>query len=235
MKTITLKNTPRLASPAKKPQVYLIQQYYKPQQAQRAKEIDLCLKLNAICPVIDRIVLLTEKAWDIPVKSDKISQVVISHRLKYADVFSYILSSIPSGSIVLFGNADIFVKSDFAAIHRIDMAKTFIGLVRWDVDMRGEAKIFMDGKGQPRKDTQDLWAVRAEDVTEELVAATDFEFGKPGCDNKIAAIMNRAGFYCCNPGLDLRSYHLHNSGFRAYDENDRIFDEEYVYLEPVTI
>jgi hypothetical protein len=240
MKITTLNNKPRVLAKQENRPVYLIQQYYKPDYTQRAKEIDMCLRMNMACKGIHTIVLLTEKEYgveNLPVPTTAKLQVIsIGRRLEYADILEYVRGSVPRDAIVLFGNADIFIRDDFVdKLRGYDMQKTFIALTRWDVDTRGGATIFSDRSGRPRPDTQDLWGILAEDIygiREEDIDLFRFQFGKPGCDNKIAAIMNQLGFYCCNPALTLKSYHLHNSGFRMYTEADRILGEDYVYLTP---
>jgi hypothetical protein len=49
----------------------------------------------------------------------------------------------------------------------------------------------------------------------------NFHLGKPGCDNKIAKLMSET-YDIRNPGLQIVSCHFHMSGYRTYNNNDRI-------------
>ena len=220
------------------PSIYLIQQYYKPSQPDREEEINTCLKFNARCSIIDKIILLNETPYiTLPVltttHASKIECVNLGARMKYINVMDYIRKEIPANVIVIFANSDIFLTDEFKTIYDIDMHGKFMALLRWDVDKTGQATIF-----GPRADSQDVWGVLSDDVhklTDEQLAATDFFFGMPGCDNAITAIMTNMGFYCINPAWSLKSYHLHNSGVRGYNVHDTVYNPQYLYLEPTLI
>ncbi len=215
------------------PRIYLIQQFFNASDPARAKEFEMCLKMNMKCNIIDKIVLLNESDdVKLPVKSSKIECVNIGHRMGYIDVFKYIKESVPDDVVALFANSDIFLMDDFKDIYNINMEKKFLALLRWDMDERGMARIF-----GPRADSQDLWGVRASDVkTPEFdLNSFNFLFGMPGCDNAVTAIMREKGFYCINPALGLKSYHLHNTQLRNYSNKDRVYNREYLYLEPTVL
>jgi hypothetical protein len=215
------------------PPIYLIQQFFNASDPARAKEFETCLKMNVKCSVLDKIILLNESDdIKLPLKSSKIECVNIGHRMGYIDVFKYIKESVPDNVIVLFANSDIFLMDDFKDIHSINMEKKFLALLRWDTDEKGMARIF-----GPRPDSQDVWGVLSSDIkTPEFnLDSLNFLFGMPGCDNAITAIMRQKGFYCINPALSLKSYHLHNTQLRNYSNKDRVYNREYLYLEPTEL
>ena len=57
-----------------------------------------------------------------------------------------------------------------------------------------------------------------------------FYFGKPGCDNRFAHELLRAGFEVINPCVQIKSYHLHNTCIRRVGSADRI-PSPYLYLD----
>jgi hypothetical protein len=50
----------------------------------------------------------------------------------------------------------------------------------------------------------------------------NFTLGMRGCDNRIAAEFEIAGYRVSNPSKSIRSYHVHNSGIRNYTTTDVI-------------
>jgi hypothetical protein len=66
------------------------------------------LKKNTECSVVDRIVLLNEKAMGQPLDG-KIREQVIGKRLTYADVIRWIYEEAPEDVLIAFANADIFL------------------------------------------------------------------------------------------------------------------------------
>ena len=59
----------------------------------------------------------------------------------------------------------------------------------------------------------------------------DFLMGKPGCDNRVAQIYLENGFKVKNPSLQIKSYHLHLTGYRTYNNSD-IIPGPYLLLQP---
>lgn len=213
------------------PQIYLIQQFFNAPDPARAYEFNMCLKMNAKCEILDKIILLNESDdVKLPVTHSKIECINLGRRMNYYDVFEYIKEKIPLGVVVLFANTDIFLMDDFKEIYNINMANKFLALLRWDVNEKGMTRIF-----GPRNDSQDTWGVLSDDVKNMSLDNLNFMFGKPGCDNAITAIMKAKGFYCINPAFTLKSYHVHNTNIRNYTHADRVYNSEYLLLNPTNI
>jgi hypothetical protein len=213
------------------PKIYLIQQFFNAPDATRANEFNMCLKMNANCELIDKIILLNESDnVKLPTIHSKIQCVNLGRRMNYYDVFKYIKEEVPLGVITLFANTDIFLMNDFNAIYNINMSNKFLALLRWDVNESGMTKIF-----GPRNNSQDTWGILSDDAKEMNLDNLNFMFGKPGCDNAITAIMKTKGFMCINPAFSLKSYHVHNTNIRNYTNMDRVYNPEYLFLNPTNI
>lgn len=226
----------RIESELVRPQpLWLVTQYYKPDQSKRRQEIESCLKKNLECSVIDKVVLLNEKAC--APKHAKIEEHVIMKRLTYAEVIRWIYEIVPNDTLVAFANADIFLDGDsWRSIWSADLESVpkFVALLRWDVidasaDSIANAKLF-----GPRADSQDTWLVSANAVKalDWDYDALSFPFGKGGCDNAITMEMLKKRFIVANPALTLKTYHLHTSGIRNYNPRDIVDKPAYLHIHP---
>ena len=223
----TLKVLPTVEPPA--PLVFLTQ-YYRPDKTARRKEIDACLARNLACPLIDRLVLLNETE-NIPLpESPKLTVKSIGNRLNFADVIRWIQEEAPAGSLVVFANSDIYLDDSWRALWSVNMANTFLSLLRWDDGDEGAAPTLFG----PRADSQDTWAVSADSVKSRTWnwAALDIPFGKGGCDNAINVEMLRQKFLVANPALTLITHHVHRSGYRTYNPLDIIDRPMYMHVQP---
>ena len=210
------------------PRTWLIQQYYRPTNLRRAREITTCLERNIACPYIDHILLLNEEELPVPV-SPKIQTVVIGHRMTYYDVFQAIKTRVPAGAFAIFANSDIWFNETLKMLWEIPVAerRLFLALLRWEED----GHIF-----GPRSDSQDTWILAKDavdfDVTEEDFG---FPFGKSGCDNAITLVMMKKRFLVANPAYSIRTMHLHSSNIRTYDPKDVLYKTHYLYVDPTPI
>jgi len=55
-----------------------------------------------------------------------------------------------------------------------------------------------------------------------MVEGANFTQGVPGCDNKIAYLLQEAGYVVTNPSTTIKTYHLHLSGIRHYNAKYRV-------------
>ena len=221
-------------SQAQPPQLILITQYYVPDKAVRAREITACLANNAACKYIDRIVLLNEKEYELPVSipTTKIEQHVVGGRLRFDTVFKWIYEHAPKDSLVVIANSDIYLDQSWKLLWSIGMENTFLSLLRWDDVPGGQPKLF-----GPRADSQDSWVISANSVKARTWdwKALEIPFGKGGCDNAINVEMLRQKFSIANPCMNLITHHLHTSGYRTYDPQDIVERPVYMYLTPTGV
>jgi hypothetical protein len=212
--------------------LWLIQQYYVPPKAKRAKELNKALQANLVNPCIDHILLLNEEDMATTLPSNpKIQQIVVGHRLTYADVFAAIQQQIPSHALVAFANSDIALTESWTALWSINLKDTFLSLLRYEEPEEPNAEPQLFG---PRPDSQDTWVVRAEDIQKKTLnsESLNFPFGKAGCDNAINVEMLKLKFVVANPALSLKTIHYHKSQIRSYDPKDVVDKPFYMYLDP---
>jgi len=213
------------------PPVYLIQQYFKSPEKKRQQEINYVLEQNCKCDLIDKIILLNEENFSLPINNQKIEQVVIKKRLTYLDVLSYIKDHVPKETYVVFSNTDIYLDSTLCAIYSLQMEKKFISLLRYDITKDKAPTLF-----GPRPDSQDTWILWSSSVdftpTEEQFG---FPFGISGCDNAINVAMLREKFTVVNPALTIKTYHVHASNVRTYVKSAVIDKPVFLYLTPTAI
>ena len=218
---------------AKPPQLWLIQQYFRPDKARRAREIRRCLEENLRCPYVDKLVLLNEQDFseEFPKGSEgKILQKIVGKRLTYAMVLREIYESVPPGVLVVFSNSDIFLEESTRLLWSMNLNDKFLSLLRYDVAEDGsESKIY-----GPRDDSQDTWILTSDSVKKRTWKwdDLDFMFGKNGCDNAINVEMLRQKFLIANPAFSVKTLHVHNSGVRTYNPQDIVDKPIFLHIAP---
>lgn len=218
--------------PAPEPLV-LIQQYYKPADKARAKELYKCLVKNLECEYIDKIYLFVE-SFNLQVPPDpekKIIQMLLKSRLSYADCIYLIKEKIGAGHFVAFANADIYLDRTWKSVWSVNLKDVFIALLRWE-ENGGEPELF-----GPRNDSQDTWLIHSDSVLSRTwdFNAINIPFGKSGCDNAILIEFLRNRFRVVNPAMNLRTIHVHKSEYRTYEKADIVDRPNYMFVEPTGI
>ena len=215
--------------------INIFAQFFIHPNQNRYKEIKTCLKKNALNKSISKIYLLNERIYtkeELGVSSNKIVQVNIKTRLTYADVFKYINDNSIMGYNI-FMNSDIFLDNTINNLQKTDihLNKKMYALLRYEcinLDRYEESKIF-----GPRADSQDTWIIHSNfNVKNNECKIFDFEFGKPGCDNKLIYLMKTLGYGVINEPDFIKTYHLHNTPIRKYTQKDAI-GEPYGQIIPL--
>ena len=212
--------------------IHLFQQFFIHKDPERQKEIEFCLKKNVENKLIDKIYLLNERIYkedELTISSNKIIQKKIKTRLSYKKLFNYIHKKNINGYIV-FSNSDIFLDDTIDNIRKTDFhkSKNFIGLLRYDYDIGSKkSKIF-----GPRFDSQDTWIIHTDHIpNKDLLDVFDFQFGQPGCDNKLIYLMKILGYKIYNIPKLIKTHHVHKSQKRDYSAKDLI-PRPHIYIEP---
>jgi len=200
-------------------EIHIITQFFLPSDSIRRDEIQTCIRRNAACSDVANIHLLNEKIYDLGIDSRKITQINIGKRLQFSDVFQYIRSSGING-FCIFLNADIYVTPEMLRNLRhseMQLNKTCVSLLRYDY-IRGTTRIF-----GPRFDSQDTWILHTNFmVSPHADSLFSFEFGKPGCDNKLIYAMSILGYKIINDPIKLVTVHMHSSKQRSYRASDAL-------------
>ena len=203
--------------------INLLTSYYHSGNIEKQKEIDICLQKNIDNPLIDNIYLYTERSCTVPFTSEKIN-IIGSKRPTYSDFINYI--NFKQGfneSYNIISNTDIYFDDTLSLLDKIEMRDTCVTLNRWDVLVDGNSK-FLNTKG-----SQDVWIFKGK-INKSLSKKSDFYLGKKCCDNVFAHLLWETGYRTISPSYDIRSYHLHNSEFRSWNEKDKVLGvHKYIY------
>lgn len=209
----------------------LIQQYYKPTDLKREKELKKCLIQNIECEYIDQIYLFMESNLSLPSDPQgKITQIPLKTRLSYANCIDLIQRIIGSGKLVVFANADIYLDKTWKSVWSINLKDVFIALLRWEEGSNQQEPTLFG----PRNDSQDSWLIHSDSVLDRSwnLSAFNIPFGKSGCDNAILIEFLRNKFKIVNPAMNLRTIHVHKSEFRTYIKSDIVDRPNYMFVDP---
>ena len=224
----------RLTTGSVPPAIYVMTQYFVHSNPKRAREIRKCLMNNCSNPLIDKIILLSEedlsREWVSMRGREKIEQVVIGSRLKYADLIRSTYESVPLNTIVAYMNADIYLDNTIKEVYTLDMRDKMLALLRWNTDELGEEpKLF-----GPHPDAQDTWIVLSDSIKcrEWDYSRFDYQLGRSGCDNRFTADMFANRFIISNPAYTIKTMHIHKSDIRDYNRKDIIPSQYYIYPYP---
>ena len=210
--------------------INLLYQFFIHNDARRNVELRRCLSINVKNKFIDNIYLLNEKIYtnkELGIKSNKIKQININKRIEYKDIFKYILDNKIIGYNI-FINADIFFNKTINLIKYSDihLNKKIITLLRYDYKLFHKPKLF-----GPRYDSHDTWIIHSNfNITKKQLNIFDFEFGKPGCDNKLLYLMKILGYEIINDPLLIKTYHYHETEIRDYSSKDLIKNPYYLSI-----
>ncbi len=211
--------------------INIIYQFFIHNNPIRANEIRICLSMNLKNPFIDKVYLLNERMYtykELGIESapqeikDKLVQVdTQGKRLKFSDVYKYIREKNIEGYNATI-NADIFFDATIENLRysRAHEKRQAFALLRYELDLRDirQSKIF-----GPRFDSQDTWIIHSNFTpTANENRAFQFEFGKPGCDNKMIYLLYMLGYEVINDPAFIKTYHVHHSGHRNYTSSDAI-------------
>ena len=224
MKLINISRKVEKSNICNSDEINLFYQFFIHKVTKRSKEIKKCLKFNVQNKHINKIYLLNERIYtneELGISSDKIVQIDMKNRLKFQDVFKYINDNNINGYNIII-NADIFLDDTINNLKysNIHTNKQMFALLRYEYDPGelSESKIF-----GPRFDSQDTWIIHSNfNVKLDEQKIFNFEFGKPGCDNKIIYLMNILGYEVINDPGFIKTYHVHSSEQRDYTNKDYI-------------
>lgn len=166
----------------------------------RRNEYAEAMRRNLACRAIDAVYVFDEGSPDLPKGNPKLTSRDVRQRPTYADYFAWINELAGPDDISILANADIYFDDQLALFtHWSPPAATVFALARWEPDADGRVSL------RDRNDSQDAWIFRGPVRRFD----SDFRVGVPGCDNRLASELERAGYQLRNPSFSLRSYHLH--------------------------
>lgn len=149
----------------------------------------------------------------------------IQPRPTFNDYFKVTCNNFGKDDIFVIANSDIFFDETLLLANQIKHGEVY-ALTRYDIK-RGQARFF------DRPDSQDVWIFRG---GINPIEGADFHLGVGGCDNRIAYLLNKAGYKVTNPSLSIKTYHLHESGIRTFDYKiHKVVPPPYLTIKPTTL
>jgi hypothetical protein len=192
--------------------------FYQDSNPVRQLELLYCLKKNINNPLIDKIYLLVEGNVVLP-KSDKIVSVNFK-RPTYRDFFDFVNNTvITKDDISIVCNTDIYFNHTLSLLDFHD--RQCVALSRWDYKKQAL-------RLHNERYSQDSWIFKGKIRN---VRFADFYMGIPGCDNRIAYELNRAGYRLLNPATTIQSIHYHPSDLHNYNQDTPKIPKPYLYVE----
>lgn len=194
----------------------LFYQYYKTTPQERQTEIDTCLNNNLENQYIDTIVIFSEEEVIHP----KVKWIQYSDRLTYSVWLQTVRELFDGDNHYILCNSDIYFDDTINLLDDFD----YRGLI---LSRYENGELIWN-----HHDSQDTWIISSTNLIDsELIDQSNFELGKPGCDNAIAWIFNNYGILTGNFSNSIRTHHLHTDTYtnKKYSEKDRIM-KPYVFL-----
>lgn len=224
--------------------IYLVIQHFLHSSEERHKEIITCLQNNIKLGLFAKIIMLNEKIYtsqELGINDEDmkfIKQININKRLTYGECFSQIKSMNIKGYIVL-ANSDIFFDKTINNVRKscLSESKSMYSLLRFEYlghEKLGDCKLFKySDTNAPRADSQDVWIYHTNNSpSTEIIKQSNFNLGKPGCDNKVVFILTQNKYICYNVPWNVKTYHNHKTQVRNYGITDLI-PSPYLYIEPI--
>ena len=205
----------------------LITQAYNPQNKAREEELKVTLQNNISDKSIDRVLLLvTEDISNELIDDPKVNVIKIYHRPTYFDLFDNINKYkeemySEEECLLITANSDIYFHEKAIGLMKREITDdNALILSRWDHTVDG--LVHLNGS-----DSQDVWAVK----NRYKPGSYDIVQGLPGCDNRIAAELQNAGYVLSNPSLDIKAIHYHYEQYNTYLGIPSLLGE-YAFLFP---
>jgi hypothetical protein len=177
----------------------LIQQAYDSPDPTRRRELAEARARNAAAGVFDAIETIDGA----------------DRRASFTDLFRLAADRF-AGEVCVIANSDIACDASLRLVEPLVAGDrpVLVALTRWD-DAAGPS---MEGRVDPGawrfySHSQDAWAFVAGRLPE---FPADFLLGIPGCESRMAYEAAAAGVRIVDPGLSIRTAHLHASGARTW-------------------
>uniref|UniRef100_A0A7S3GBR4 Uncharacterized protein n=1 Tax=Palpitomonas bilix TaxID=652834 RepID=A0A7S3GBR4_9EUKA len=208
--------------------IHIVVQYYIDKDETRRDEVKTCLLENLKCPHVEGVHCLLDEPLTMEEFRDeqggeKLKSVYVGKRLTYKMAFDYANEHL-SGKVVILMNADIHVNDSARHFDHIEMSGRAFALTRHDYTKTG---LQFEPFAAPI--CQDAWAF-CSPISDKVDA--DYQLGKPGCDNRIAFELRRAGLHVSNPSQTIKVVHRHASQKRNYQHGKDTVVGFYASVQP---
>jgi len=211
--------------------INLFYSFYLSEDRVRNSELLQALNHSISNQMIDNIYLMStsELYESIKYMSNKLVFIEQGGIPSYKKVFSLIDVYTGESDINIITNSDCYF--DTKTFYYIDQIKENEAwcLTRWDYDKEKKKSEFRNSS-----QSQDAWIIRGKPKEFNDIG---FQFGRVGCDNRIAYELKEAGYDVKNPSKTIKLVHLHNSDIRtngsSYSNREHFrVRGEYLFVEP---
>ena len=187
--------------------------YYQCGDADRQKEIDLCLRQNSDNPHIDKLIVVIDDGCDVPFSSNNMTVLHVEKRMTYK-YWVELTNQYCSHGITVLCNSDIYFDDSVIKLKEaLVKPKSFLALSRWEL-LSGDT----DRHPNPHW-SQDTWAMNVgEEISKSFLHQLEFPMGVPRCDNKVAYLFAVHGWSIHNPVDFVKSIHAHETQMRTYNK-----------------
>jgi glycosyltransferase involved in cell wall biosynthesis len=201
--------------------------YYRDKSQERQNEIDACLRRN-IESGLFAIHVFKEPETELPEFARHLPVIDCPPRLNFSEIFEAISKIGGPDDVNIVANADIYFD-DTIRLAEEAQADEFYAITRYTVHSGGACTFY--GKTM----SQDAWIFRGTPRAE--LNHCVFQMGRPRCDSRLAFEARSAGYRVSNPSLSIKIYHLHCSGVRNYDFENRsdAVPGDILHLKPRTL
>ena len=175
--------------------IKLFTTYYDEQNPQRRSELRTCLKKNSRCKSISKIYVLSEVEKDDFLLKNNVKFIEVSRRPVFKDFINIVNSVTSEGDINIISNADIYFDRSLDILAGILLKNCSFALTRWDVGTDGRTRL------TELSNSQDSWIFQGSIRGIE----GNFPIGVPGCDNRLAYEIRKAGYRLSNPSISIKT------------------------------
>lgn len=211
----------------------LVTPYHVSKSENRNREYRICLRKNLENPLIKAVILMSSERIIDPdlVFNPKVRIFHTRSRPTYWDAFETgekhrkrIFNR--SDSILIVCNSDIYVSEESVKqmSHRLDK-RSCLALSRWNAFLTDDLTV--DYELYDHCDSQDTWVF----LNTVKRGKYKIEMGIPGCDNRLAKELTRAGYEVKNPARSIVTNHLHISEVRTYTPFSKRIRGPYLQIE----
>jgi hypothetical protein len=195
----------------------------------RTNELKRCLQNNIANNQIDKIVLLCDTKIDDSIIESGNGKIIVEYTNKRQTFLDAVNSANKHSEspfdISIVCNADIYFDERAIQLMRAsNLDKYAFSLSRWDVGSDGAATHYN------YEWSNDTWVWSGQlplDSKQGGELKIDFPFGVPGCDNRFSYELNKRKCVV-NPSYHIKTYHLHLTNIRHYNNHDRLPDDGYL-------
>lgn len=178
--------------------------------AVRQQELDLALAANF--SVFDKVYVLAEKFEAPAILPQNVAWKDIDKRQTFRDLLLWASLETSPDDVNIVSNTDIVFP-----LRSLEVISTHLQpgemwcLTRYEVTAGGSLEPFKS------ECSQDSWCWRGHPLS----CDCDDQLGIPGCDNRFALAMQKAGYKILNPALSVPTIHLHASRCRTATNDPR--------------